>query len=175
MQTIIGLFGISGAGKTYTASTLAQKNSNVISVRASQIIAEYRDTISFQSLSHKVVDENQKILIEGFNKFKLVFSQKTIILELHNIIETPEGITYVDLEVFRELHIDKAIFLKLSPQALYSQRVNDKNRNRPHKTEQKLSDLQEKSLDYFCKIFEKLKLPYEIIEANHIDKLVSEL
>ncbi len=175
MQTIIGLFGISGAGKTYTASYLADKSSSIISVRASQIIAKYRYTIKFQSLSHKVVDENQKILIEGLKKFRLEFPQKTIILELHNIIETPEGLTKIDLEVFRKLHINKAIFLKLSPQALYSQRTNDKSRNRPQKTELELSDLQERSLDYFCKIFDTLKLPYEIIEENHIDKLASKV
>lgn len=168
---IIGLFGISGSGKTFTTSALSNKRNDIITFRASQIIAKYRDTIDYKLLSETVVDENQRFLIEGLKLIKAEYPNKVIIIELHNIIETPTGPIKVGVDVFKQLNIDKSFFLKIESKDLYAQRVQDTSRNRPIKPESVLLDFQNMSLDYFDEIFTKLAIPHQIIEKHHLDIL----
>lgn len=169
---IIGLFGLSGSGKTYLTSQLSSE-SEIIATRASQIIKQYGCEINYNRLDKKVIDLNQTVLIEGLKKFKYEKPNEIIVIELHNIIETPEGLSEINPKILFELKLDAACYLKVEPETLYQQRKYDTKRVRPEKTTKTLEQLQKRSVDKFVRDFECFKVPYTVLKNSTSRELVS--
>lgn len=162
---IVGLFGISGSGKTHLASSFYAKY-DVITTRASQIIERYGHEIEYHRLNKNVLDKNQSILIQGLEKLNASNPNKVIIIELHNIIETPEGLTDIDPQVLHDLNLKAVCFLDVPVELLYSRRMNDSIRNRPAKSLQELEALQSKSRRRFKDDFQGSKTPFIILKSD---------
>jgi len=146
---IIALFGLSGSGKSSLSKKFCLHHPTFISASASKIISNTKHSISLADLNPEIVANNQHALIIGFSDFCNKHPHKNIIIEVHNLIETKDGIIDIDNAVFTKLNIDVACFLSPSPFLLYDQRRNDKNRARFNLSVQRLTELQNKSRDKF--------------------------
>lgn len=167
----IGLFGISGVGKSYMASAICAYNDSIISVKASDILKAYNRRTQFHELSSNVVSANQKSLIDGFAHFRNNHRGKNIIVELHNIIETPSGEVEVDDKVFDLLELNAVCFLHRDPERLLQQRCEDSLRIRQEISIENLRALQERSLNKFLNKYEHQGIPYIILESSDISVL----
>lgn len=167
----IGLFGISGVGKSYMASAICADNDSIISVKASDILKAYNRRTQFHGLSSNVVSENQKSLIDGFAHFRNNHRGKNIIIELHNIIETPSGEVEIDDNVFDSLELDAVCFLCIDPERLLQQRSKDSSRIRQEISFENLRALQERSLAKFLNNYEHQGIPYIILKSADISEL----
>ena len=167
---IVGLFGVSGSGKTHLSSSLCAKY-DILSVRASQIIEIYGHEIEYHRLNKNVLDKNQSILIYGLKRLKENNPDKIIIIELHNIIETPEGVVDIEPKILYSLNLKAVCFLDVKVELLYSHRMNDKIKNRPNKNLQELESLQSKSRLRFEEDFRHSKITYTILKDNPLQEL----
>ncbi|MBA6232190.1 MULTISPECIES: ATP-binding protein [unclassified Colwellia] len=161
---IIGLFGLSGSGKSTLTAKFILKYPEYIVTSASKIIADAKHRVLLNELNSKVVTDNQAALISGFIDFCKENANKNIIIELHNIIETPSGIVEIDIKVIEALNLDVSCFLSIEPDKLLLQRTKDKERVRFTPNVKELSNLQDRSLFLFKKLALKRQI---IIKDNH--------
>ncbi|SFM58786.1 ATP-binding protein [Nitrosomonas communis] len=164
----IGLFGISGVGKSYMTSAITAENNSLIAVKASDILRAYNKKTQFDGLSSNIVSENQQSLIEGFAYFREKNCGRNIILELHNIIETPDGEVEIDDNVFDFLELDAVCFLYIDPERLLQQRSKDSSRIRQEISLENLRGLQERSLTKFLNKYKCQGIPYKILKSSDI-------
>ncbi|NOR70388.1 MAG: AAA family ATPase [Methylomarinum sp.] len=165
----IGIFGISGAGKSFFVSKICSKNTGFIGTKASKIIAQASNKILLHELTLKQVDSNQLALINGFKYFydKNKNKNKNIIIELHNLIETPTGIVEIDDYVIDSLNLDVACFLFIPPEIIFNQRLNDISRVRATMSICGLKELQDRSLSKFNSTFTRENIPFiKLTESN---------
>lgn len=167
---IVGLFGLSGSGKTHLTSSFCSKY-EAIATRASQIIKEYGHTIEYSALDSNVVNSNQPILIRGLSRFRQRYPSATIIIELHNVIETPKGVIEIDSQVLFDLNLDAVCFLDVSPELLSSYRKNDSIKERPDRTLTELKVLQLISLKRFRSDFESSIIPSITLKSEPLSEL----
>jgi adenylate kinase len=167
---IIGLFGLSGSGKSTLTNSFNLKHPEFIVTSASKIIADAKHRILLNELNNKIVTDNQKVLIQGLEELCKKNPHKNIILELHNIIETPSGIVEIALNVFDDLKLDIACFLSVEAEELLQQRTKDKARVRftPDVTE--LARLEDRAIELFESLPIKNKL---IINCDYLIKFDS--
>ncbi|MEI8623499.1 ATP-binding protein [Pseudoalteromonas sp. B137] len=146
---IIGLFGLSGSGKSTLTKNFNLKNPEYIATSASKIIADAKRRILLNELNNEIVTDNQKFLILGFEELRKKNPNKNIIIELHNVIETPSGIVEIASNVFEDLKLDIAFFLSVKAEELLEQRNKDKDRARliPHVDE--LAKLENRAIELF--------------------------
>lgn len=167
---IVGLFGISGSGKTYLSASINSKY-DVITTRASQIIKEFGHEIEYHQLNSSVVDQNQLILIRGLDLLDRRNPNKLIIIELHNVLETPEGLVEVAPQVLLDLNLSAACFLEVPIESLYQRRINDSSRRRPQKNMEELKTLQLKSIHRFEDDFKNASFPSIILKNTPFHEL----
>lgn len=120
----VGIFGLSGSGKTTFVKKIIEKCPEWQSSSASEIIKKHNGEINHDYLNHQNVIKNQFILIENIKKTKGVF-----LLELHNVIELPSLIEIVEEEIINSLGLDFSIFIYTNPIKILNNRlINEKKR-----------------------------------------------
>lgn len=165
----IGVFGLSGVGKSFLVEQFISTNTNFISTKASQLIAQASKNIQFDKLTPFSVDDNQLALVEGFKVFCTENNDINILIELHNLIETPSGVIEIDDNILYALNLDAVCFLFKSPEKIHNQRSNDKSRTRAKTTISKLDELQKQSLLRFKTTFSNRKEASTVLTENHLE------
>lgn len=162
---IIGVFGISGVGKSTLCEKLPRIFQNIEVYSASQLIKIFDGEISFNKLSKDNVNSNQLKLISVVNDLKIKSSRVSYVLELHNVIETEVEDIYIPKQVFERLGIDRVIFLYKKPSEIFRQRLLG-TKERSLKNIENIDDLQTNSLNYLMEIF-----PNEITKVLFLSDL----
>jgi len=152
-MSVIGLFGLSGVGKSFFTERLKSKSEEFICVKASDLIKKAHGELSYNRLDSKKIESNQKILCQEFEKFTKINSTKKIVIELHNLIEKQDGYEIIDRSVFASLNLTDATFLHLTPAKIVSQRTNDHSKIRPKSTVENIDFLQNISMKKFLSEF----------------------
>ena len=146
---IIGLFGLSGSGKSTLTKNFKHKHPQYIATSASKIIADAKHQILLNELNNEIVTDNQKFLILGFEELRKKNPNKNIIIELHNVIETPSGTIEIASNVFEDLKLDIACFLSVTTEELLEQRNRDKDRVRLSLSVNELAKLESRAIELF--------------------------
>ncbi|ENM3755785.1 ATP-binding protein [Vibrio cholerae] len=172
---IIGVFGLSGVGKTTICSEIHRNVNNVKRISASDVIRMYGNSVKFEMLNQSNVDANQLVLIKGIQQLKeeskLNGGVTTYLLELHNVLETPSGLKEISINIFRQLGLDEAIFLVKPASIIVEQRQKDSQRKRVLATEKELFAIQEQAIMLFNSMFSQLDIPHEVVTNNHVEAL----
>lgn len=125
---IIGLFGLSGSGKTYVRKQFEEAHEDFKCFSASELLTEANRPIAKRSLDQRTLDLNQLTLIEIL---KEKAKRNNIFIELHALIEKNDNRPYlVDKQVLLSLSLDYCFLLEISPKKLLNQRKFDFTKNR---------------------------------------------
>ena len=152
---IIGIFGLSGVGKTTLVKKYISINNDVVGFSASAMIKNHGGVVNYDSLTENTVQENQKILLNSINNYEKT-EDRPLIIELHNIIETPIGIVSID-DIFDSLKIDAACFIFKDPKIILKNRMNDSEKLRINASLIDVDTYQKISLDLFNQKFLNIK------------------
>lgn len=158
----VALVGLSGVGKT----TFLQRTANYLTfthLEASQILKEELAKLATkeptsEELRTGAVRDNQRILIEGFNR-KSLSSKNLIVLDAHTVIDTGKELQKISATVFGEMGIEKMIFLEAAPEDILQRRLDDTGRKRPVKTLQEIDSQQTSALQQARQITRILNIP----------------
>lgn len=164
MRKVIGLFGLPASGKSFLSRQVLISDERFLCVKASEIIKMFDGAVALNELNESSVERNQRILIDGFRVFRGENKNKNILVELHNVVETPNELIEVDCEVFRSLNLDLACFLYVSPKKLIKNRMEDKSRERLILPVDEIDRRQKYAVKRFRECFLELKIPIRILE-----------
>lgn len=165
-MSIIGLFGLSGVGKSVFSEKVMLKTSGFTCVKASDLIKFASGEILYSKLNKENVERNQQILGQEFASFKVRNPNRNILIELHNTIETPEGIEFLGERVFEAIELTHVVFLQLASEKLYQQRLNDASKVRRPSDVEELRSLQDRSKSLCLKTFSARKIPLLVLKSD---------
>ncbi|MDG0806814.1 AAA family ATPase [Pectobacterium brasiliense] len=150
---IIGLYGISGVGKTTFTKKLKSRCSEIEFFSASSLIEKYKGFIDYDHLNEDVVASNQIKLLDAVNFIHINETNRIFVIELHNLIETKNGVVFIDEKVLSDLRLDRVFFIKKEPKIIKMNRDNDLKRRHPASDEE-IENIQRESLSYFMRLYE---------------------
>jgi adenylate kinase len=168
----IGIFGLSGAGKTTATKWLACNNLNYVAISASQLIKEYGGVTEYEKLGKKCISSNQDALVMAYEKFKS--THPNTLIELHSIIESEHDVVDIDIRILRELDIDAAFFIAVEPHELGRRRRSDVTKKRKTVCDSELKALQLRAID-ICQaaLGDKLRIVDSVFAAAEIEKFIT--
>ena len=169
---IVGLFGISGSGKTYLNDKIKSYIPDLITTRASDLLKINGGEIKLQNLNKDNITNNQELLSDSLSKLATSNKDKTIIIELHNIIETLSGLSEINDDDLDALSLDAAIFIDRETNLILSNRKNDKSKQRLDKSKKEIHILSKKSLHKFEEFFSERKIPFLIWNDENVYSII---
>lgn len=147
----IGVFGISGTGKTTLTQAFLQDKPDYFGTSASYLIANAGNNIDHKSLNREKISKNQDVLINKYNKLKTNYPNT--IIELHNVIEVDDGLSLIPPKVLLDLNLDLIFFLYTESDEILKRRILDKNKARKIVSREELKRIQELSLEHLISTF----------------------
>ena len=165
----IGVFGLSGVGKSFLTNRILSHSSDFVVTSASKLIKQASHKILLKDLNSPVVKENQSVLINEFECFCKINRNKSVIIELHNVIETRDDVIQIENDVFYNLKLDVAFFITRPPEVILNHRLQDKSRIRANKTVAEINQLQESALSRFKNTFSDIDIPHQVLCNGNID------
>lgn len=169
---IIALVGISGVGKTTFLKKLAPSlafqhlTAGSLIARAQKAEKKPRDDLRLAD-----VDENQRLLVEGFN-LACNRSAPLIILDGHCIIHGDVGVRHIQSQVFSLLGVRLMVHLEADPLQVQINRSSDMTRERPSLQIAELSAHQTQSLSHAQHIASELKIGFLPLKHSDLDVLI---
>lgn len=114
----IGIFGISGSGKTTTAKKIQNKIPTIIAESASNLIQKSFDI-------SKILEEDVSIVQQQLLKEYDAFTNlnQHSILECHNIIESTVDFIEIDDFLIRKFHFHIVFFIYTDPKKILKRRL----------------------------------------------------
>ncbi|WP_158511858.1 ATP-binding protein [Novosphingobium sp. PP1Y] len=163
--------GISGVGKTTFIRKLAEKMSFQHLTGGSLIArAQAGRAISRDALRQFDLDENQRLLVEGFMVAR-DRSAEMVVFDGHTVIDGPAGLATIPVDVFEALGLCLVVHLEAEPAVIQRNRKQDSRRERPSLNLDVLRNHQIYSRRHAMAIAQALGVDCLVIQAEEISKL----
>ncbi len=157
-QRVIAVTGISGVGKTTLLRKLTARAAFQHLTGGSLIARAHAGTnLSRDGLRHFDLDDNQKLLIEGFMAAR-DRTAETVIFDGHAVIDGPNGLAEIPISVFDALGIRLMVHLEADLVTIQRNRGNDPSRSRPALDIQTLREHQSRSRRHAITIAQALNV-----------------
>lgn len=175
MNTIL-VFGISGVGKSWLCRQAAQSLA-VRHISGSQLIQAEKERVTSQKVStdalrtDRVVD-NQRLLLEGFQNYRLN-DNTSILFDGHNVIDTDNGLVEIPYEVISGLEPAAIVIVIDTPDTIMMRRASDPSRARPLRSVEALSTYQDLCLELAKRHASALSVPTIAIQSGDLDSFLS--
>lgn len=175
-QRVIAFTGISGVGKTTFLSKLADLaafqhvTGGSLIAAACDAAPDDRDT-----MRHADLDENQRLLIEGFALARDP-NAELIIMDGHVAVDSGKGLTKLSSDVFKALDVMAMVHLEAEPTRISKNRSQDTSRSRPRYDTETIRQHQEISRAHARFIAENLRIGFHIVthdDVTHLAKLLT--
>lgn len=168
---IIGLFGLSGSGKTHLSNEFKNRHEDFFCTSASNILRASQRPISLEHLDKTTLDINQLVFQEELSKLKKTHTN--LLIELHAVIENKSGGYYkVPKNILNSLCLDLSVFLDIPIDQILKQRNKDTTKHRAYKNIEQLTYLSCIQKEYLNEVFPNNAVKM-IKEASDIEKLLS--
>lgn len=174
-QKIVAFTGISGVGKTTFLKALA-KRMTFQHLTGGSLIAAARqeDADQRDSIRHADLDENQRLLIEGF--FVACDPQiELVIMDGHVVIDSGNNLTELPSTVFRALGTSLMVHLEPYPDWIAANRSRDTSRSRPIYAIETLARHQSASRRHAASIASDLGIGFHIVRHSDLDQFATML
>lgn len=172
-QRVIAFTGISGVGKTTFLRALA-KSLPFQHLTGGSLIAAGRqvDLEGRDSMRHQDLDENQRLLIEGFAVARDP-EANCIFMDGHVVIDDGKSLIKLDCDVFRALDTAIMVHMESEPKQIAFNRSHDSSRSRPSYDVETLGQHQEISRLHAKFIAKELNVDFHVVTHDDVDHLES--
>lgn len=172
---VIAFTGISGVGKT----TFLNRFSNLVAfqhVTGGSLIAAARDAApdDRDAMRHADLDENQRLLIRGFDLVRDPTAE-LIIMDGHVVIDHGEGLTNISSDVFKALDVTVMVHLEANPERVAKNRRQETSRSRPSYGTERLAQHQHMSREHAQSIAKTLNIGFHVVTHDDVAHLAKVL
>lgn len=173
---VIGIFGISGVGKSRLVGQVAARIPHTLHLQGSALIKQglADPSVSSEELRRASGDRiiaNQRILIAMVNRAIAEHPSRLVLFDGHLLIDTPAEIIEVQREVIAALQLKLLVHVEAEPTQIAARRHGDAYRTRPDRDIATLAAHQNRSRD-LCKAYGcLLGIPMHIVESGDVDRL----
>jgi adenylate kinase len=169
MVRVIGVFGLSGVGKSWLISRFVSANP-VAHVQASQLLREAKAAISgsvttSEALRIGAVLDNQALLVRAFSA-KIADAVQPIIFDGHCVVDNGSQLLEIPVEVIAALSVSGLIFVQSQPAAIVEQRLKDITRTRPARSVEEIEFHQNRAMSVCAEYAKHLRLDLHVVHAG---------
>ncbi|HDZ82449.1 MAG TPA: hypothetical protein ENH56_14580 [Roseobacter sp.] len=172
-QCVVAFTGISGVGKTTFLKKFAEQmvfqhiTGGSLIAAAKNTALDGRDDLRYSNL-----DENQRLLIEGFALTRNSYAE-VIIMDGHVVIDDGKRLTKIPSGVFKALGVTAMVHLEADPTRIAENRSEDTARSRPKYSTEILGQQQDTSRWHAHTIAEELRIGFNIVTHNDVAYLAT--
>jgi len=146
---VVAVFGISGVGKSWLVSRLAERR-GMRHVQAGELLRLEKEKIEGRSTSAEelrkgAVLDNQTLLLRAFEK-ACAAEPRDVLFDGHSVVDTDTGLVEVPVSVIKGLGPKGIVFVSSEPREIAARRFADSSRMRPQRSINELAAQQEVAL-----------------------------
>jgi adenylate kinase len=175
---VIGVFGISGVGKSWLVGEVAARIPGTLHLQGSALI---KQGLADPSVSSEVlrlasgdsIIGNQRILIAMFNRVIAAHPSSLVLFDGHLLIDTAAQMIEIPQAVITALRPKLLVHVEAEPTLIAAHRNGDTSRTRPARDIDTLAAHQNRSRD-LCQTYERLlNIPMHIVGSGDVDGLAA--
>lgn len=171
---ITTVFGVSGVGKTWLIAKVTEKHPSILTVRASQLLADslQQSTEVLRTATAADIAGNQDRLVAAFQVFRSKNPDSDIIFDGHVVIDNDVGLVTVPLPIITRLSPAAIAVIIDEPETICTRRNVD-TRARPKRTVSDIEKQQALTLDLCRGYAIDLGIPFITVRSGDIAALES--
>lgn len=159
-QRVVALTGISGVGKTtFLRELSATREFQHLTGGTLIAAARNKGSEARDSLRHADLEENQRLLIQGFALDKDP-KANLIVMDGHVVIDTNSGLARISSIVFEAIDVSLMLHLEADPLRIFKNRSEDTSRSRPTWDVETLAHHQKASREHAQYIARSLQIDF---------------
>lgn len=165
MKTI-GVFGISGVGKTTFINALIAKQPNWLHISAGTLLQGRLMHVARDALrvrSEGGVLANQEIIVHGLSTWRQRTECDAAFFDGHLLIDSDTAVVEIPCDVIRRLELDAIIFLHGEASEIAQRRASDTSRARAFRSKEQLAAEQRKAMNLAQRFSEDLRIPLFVV------------
>jgi adenylate kinase len=168
--TIVAIVtGLSGVGKSRLLNQVMGKLRGQLLLAsdliANELLRRGERSVSHDKLREFDIAENQKMLVEGFDR-RADRGADLIVLDAHVVIDTPLGLEPIPIEVFSNIEPSLIVFVEDDPEHILKHRTDDKTRRRPYRDASTLREQQTAAKSVAAGIAEALGIHFHVVRSG---------
>lgn len=162
-QRVVALTGISGVGKTtFLRKLSAAREFQHLTGGTLIAAARNKGSDARDSLRHADLEENQRLLIQGFALEKDP-KANLIIVDGHVVIDNNSGLARISSTVFESIDVSLILHLEADPVRIFKNRSEDTSRFRPIRDVETLAHHQAASREHARYVARSLQIDFCIL------------
>lgn len=166
---VIGLFGISGSGKTHLARRIVEMRPDILRVSASTLLKSAHRTTGerLRTADAERVIDNQNALASALREWRHAHEHHPVLLEAHALIDNDRELVEVPVEAIRGLDLAAILSIEADPVEIVERRRTD-DRYRPVRTVDELERQQARSLELAHSLSKQLGIPFQRTRSHDL-------
>jgi len=175
---VIGVFGLSGVGKTRLIKAASEGLDGVLHLQASALIKEglADASVTSEALRRSSGDQvlaNQQVLLTMFERSVAAKASKLVVFDGHLIIDTDAEIIEIPLDVIAGLRPSALVHVEAPREVVVKRRRQDEKRTRPDRTPAVLGIQQERSREVCRQHAAALGIDMQILDDDAHGRLAA--
>lgn len=142
---VIGVFGVSGVGKTTLISEVVRDEPVWQRVSAGSLIQEYLPEVerdAFRSLSRDRILDNQEAIVRGLSAKRNEGASEGILFDGHLLIDSGQDLVEIPFDIIRRLMLDAMLYVHDAPDQIAQRRQSDSSRHRAQRSIEEITQEQ---------------------------------
>lgn len=163
---VVGLFGLSGVGKTRYAQEVVARQPSVLHLQASDLLrrASGLNNEDLRTAQRDRLVANQDTLAAALYEARAGRRDRPVLIDAHSVIDNDVELVDVPFEAVEPLFIDAFVFLRADPELIVARRSRS-DRVRPHRSAEALAEHQRRALDVCGQYASRSGAPLTIVEV----------
>lgn len=163
---VIGLFGLSGVGKTKYAQEVVAREPRILHLQASELLrrASGLNDEELRTARRDRLIANQGALAAAMEEARAGRRDRPVLIDAHSVIDNDIELVDVPFEAIAPLRIDSFVFLRANPELIVTRRSRS-DRPRPYRSAETLAEHQRRALDACGHYAARSNAPLTIVDA----------
>lgn len=163
---VVGLFGLSGVGKTRYAQDVVARVPRVLHLQASELLRRASGLCDeeLRTAQRDRLVANQDALASALEEARSGQRDRPVLIDAHSVIDNDVELVDVPFQAIRPLGIDAFVFLRADPGLIVVRRSRS-DRHRPYRSADTLAEHQHRALDACMVYATRSGAPLTIVDA----------